>query len=86
MKTKTELKAKRILKKTTRNENKRSVTTKSFNDKTNDFVPKVEQLRNPDAVLYLRLKNSGKLPLKKGEVITYKDWISGKFDKIRKAI
>ena len=71
------LKLKKIRKKALRNSKKAFATTKSFNDNTNDFIPEIDHIRNPDAVLYLRLKNNGKLPLTtKGSIVTYKQWIN----------
>ena len=82
-----DLKIKRIRKKALRNSKKSFATTKSFNDSTNDFIPEIEHIRNPYAVLYLRLKNDGKLPLTtKGKPITYKQWIDMRIEDIRKRI
>lgn len=81
------LKCKRANKKAIRNSKKSFATTKSFNDKTNDFIPEINHVRNPDAVLYLLLKNKGKLPLStKGGVITYKEWMKYRFDEVRRRI
>jgi len=45
-----------------RNTNKRSVTTKSFNNRKHGFVPQINPERNPDAELFKQLKNIGKIP------------------------
>ena len=91
MKKTKELKDARILKKAKRNSKKRYATTKSFNDRGNDFIPEVKQTRNPDVVLYGRLKSAGKLPNRKGvigkqRVVTFKEWLDGQWDEIRKRI
>ena len=73
-KSKDELKLERIRKKSLRNSNKSFSTTKSFNNKNNDFVPELKQDRNPDAILYLQLKNKKLLKVEDGKVISYKKW------------
>ena len=81
-----ELKSKRIATKANRNERKRSVTTKSFNDRNNSFIPEVKQERNPDAVLYLQLKNSKKLSMIGEKVMTYKQWQETKMKEVMKRV
>ena len=54
-----------------RNSKKRTVTTKSFNDSKNDFIPKIKHERNPDAELFKSLRNIGKISKK----LKYNDWL-----------
>ena len=79
-----ELKLKRIRKKAERNASKCFATTKSFNNRKNDFIPEVDEVRNPDAVMYLQLKNKGMLTLKKKKPISYKEWQKELMDKALK--
>jgi len=81
-----ELKLKRATMKANRNEKKRAVTTKSFNDKKNNFIPEVKQERNPDAVLYLQLKNSKNLSMIGKKVVTYKQWQEIKMKEVMKRV
>lgn len=78
IKKKAENKLVRIRKKALKNENKCYATTKSFNDRNNDFEPMPEKNKdkNPDARTYLQLKNRKQLPTnKKGVMISYKKWM-----------
>jgi len=81
-----ELKSKRATMKAKRNENKKSVTTKSFNDRHNNFIPEFKQERNPDAVLYLQLKNAKKLSMIGKKVVTYKQWQEIKMKEVMKRV
>ena len=73
-KRKLKLKLVRIRKKALRNSKKAFATTKSFNDKTNDFVPQVKQVHDVDIKLYQRLKAIGKV----SKSVTYKEWLKFK--------